>query len=301
MAQVVIVHSQTDLAQVDALRKTEYKNSPSRIVLVGEISCAAEHIARYQVGPPAGDVVIEPDIVSLSNDDKLLLRRAFSDCERIFLEPIVGGKASTAVFRAHAWLRKSQVGPRPLPFFVKIATPKMVNEEKSKYGLYAEHYIPFNLRPNLDLRRCVCTRAKAALVGNFVDDAVPLRRSLRSGHGVGALFAPFETSLRGFRLQPFAANEKQRENVLEGFVRSRIKLEKIPEEIITRARAFGLATDASTLRDLICEAANKVSCFFGPYHGDLHSGNIMVRGGDAILIDFSSASDGPLTAYPAVA
>ena len=62
---------------------------------------------------------------------------------------------------------------------------------------------------------------------------------------------------------------------------------------------FGLATDPNTLRDRICEAAKTVSCFFGPYHGDLHPGNIMVRGGDAILIDFSSASDGPLTADPA--
>ena len=188
LAQVVIVHSQANLVQVDAIRKTDYSKSPSRIFLIGEIWKAAEHIARYQLGPPARNVIIKPDSLGLSNDDHLLLRRPFSDCERVYLEPLVGGKASAGVFCAHAWLRKSQVGPRPLPFFVKIATPQLVNAEKSKYGLYAEHYIPFNLRPNLDLRRCVCTRPKAAIVGNFVDDAVPLRRSLRSGHGVGAVF-----------------------------------------------------------------------------------------------------------------
>jgi hypothetical protein len=32
------------------------------------------------------------------------------------------------------------------------------------------------------------------------------------------------------------------------------------------------------------------------HHGDLHSGNVMVRGKDAILIDFSAVKDGPISA-----
>ncbi len=85
-----------------------------------------------------------------------------------------------SVFRVHAWMKQSEVGPLPLPFFVKIATPRDVDLEKANYGMFAEMYIPFNLRPNIDYRRCVQTRAKAALVGNFVDDAGTLAGSASS-------------------------------------------------------------------------------------------------------------------------
>ena len=209
LAQAVIVDSQADLAS-GCSEENRIQQITLRIFLIGEIWRRRNISLDIKLGHLSEMSSSSLIAFQLSDDDQLLLRRAFSDCEPHFLDPLVGGKASTGVFCAHAWLRQSQVGPRPLPFFVKIGTPRLVNEEKSNYGLYAEHYIPFDLWPNLDLRRCVCTRAKAALVGNFVDDAVPLRRSLRSGHGVGALFALFETSLKGFRLQPFAANEKQR-------------------------------------------------------------------------------------------
>lgn len=39
----------------------------------------------------------------------------------------------------------------------------------------------------------------------------------------------------------------------------------------------------------------RVECRWGPIHGDLHAGNVMVRRGDAIVIDFGSIANGPPT------
>jgi Phosphotransferase enzyme family len=301
LAQVIIVHSLSDLAQVDALRKKDFPLSNSKIFRIDELWGAAEFIARHDVGPPAGSVKIEPESLKLHDDAKLLLRRSFTDCDRILLEPLPGGKASMFVYRVHAWLLPEWciAGPQPLPFFVKIADPNSIEVEKTNYRIYAEHFIPFDLRPNIEHRRCVQTRSYAALAGDFVGDAVGLRKYLKMGLGMGVLFSLFETSLRGFRLQPFATNQKPREGVLESFVKGRIKANEIDPRIADHARNFHLTSRPSDMENAICKEAEKLTCFWGPCHGDLHSGNVMVRGGDAILIDFGSAGDGPLTADPA--
>lgn len=295
-----LAHTVEYHAQVDAIRKTLPQASDSRIVPVMELEKAAEEIARLRVGPPAGDPLIEPAVIVLSPEHRLLLRRAFGDCREVFLEPITGGKASLFVFRAHVSLKESRVGLRPLPFFLKIAGAEEIEKEKGKYREYAEHYIPFNLRPNLDKGRCIRTQTCASLIGNFVDDALPLRVCLRSGYS-GIVFALFETSLKGFRLQPFAAGEKPNEDFLAGFVKQRIWIKELEKnaDVLNRAKSLGLASTVASLEQAICKAAGGVSCFVAPYHGDLHAGNVMVRGGDAILIDFSSAERGPLTADPA--
>jgi hypothetical protein len=176
-----------------------------------------------------------------------------------------------------------------------------VETEKFNYGMYAEHYIPFNLRPNIGRQRCVATRSKAALIGNFVDDAVPLREALQSGHGIGSVFSLFETTLKNFRLQPFASGKKPENGWLERFATGRIKIDELTAKakVVARAQALGLTATPRELHDRIAAAARPLACIIGPNHGDLHTGNVMVRGGDAILIDFGSANHGPLTADPA--
>ncbi|TAL03637.1 MAG: hypothetical protein EPO07_05915 [Verrucomicrobia bacterium] len=301
LAQFVIVHSLADLAQVDALRTKEHRGSKARIVQTNELWLAAEPVARHSPGPPANDVTIEPGSIQLSEDAKILLRRAFFDCQRIFLEELSGGRESMSVYRVHAWLLPEWciAGPRPLPFFVKMAEPEAIETEKTRYQVYAEHFIPFNFRPNIDHKRCVRTRSLAALAGDFVDDAVPLRKCLKLGLATGVLFALFETSLKGFRLQPIAAGQNPREGFLANFVTDRIKLDKILEQIISRARDFKLSMSPAEMLVILNQEAGKLCSLVGPCHGDLHSGNVMVRGGDAILIDFFSVGDGPLTADPA--
>jgi hypothetical protein len=301
LAHAVIAHSLLDHAQIDAMRTTDFQKSRAKIFQIDELWNAANYISKHPSAQPAGNLQIEPYHIKLTTEQKLLLSRAFFDCERIFLEELSGGKASMYVYRVHAWLRPEWLlaGPRPLPFFVKIDDPISIEKEKECYRVYAEHFIPFNFRPNIDHKRCVRTRSLAALAGDFVDDAIPLRKCLRMGFASGVLFSLFETSLKGFRLQPVAAGNKQEDRFLSGFVRGRIGLGELPTEIIRRAGELGLSASPTNLEATIFQEAEKLSCLKGPCHGDLHSGNVMVRGGDAILIDFFSAGDGPLTADPA--
>jgi hypothetical protein len=107
-----------------------------------------------------------------------------------------------------------------------LSTPKLVNDELVSYRDYVEHYLPFNVRPQVALDRCVKTRTRQALVGTFVDHAVPLRTALRSGQGIGMLFSLFESSLRGFRAQPLAGQQTPQPDMLEGFVSARMQVEK---------------------------------------------------------------------------
>ncbi len=301
LALAVIAHSIEDHSQIAAIKELSKETSTTRIFEVERVAAVAESFARHRIGPSAGAVQIESPGIDLGEDESLLLRRAFFDCERIYLESLGGGKASMSVFRVHAWMKQSLVGPLPLPFFVKIAKPSEVETEKSNYRMYAEMYIPFNLRPNIDRRRCVQTRTKAALVGNFVDDAVPLREALRAGYGIGSLFSLFETTLKGFRLQPFVSGLGKDSTGLDYFVSGRIKLDELvkKQDVIARAVALGLTSTPEELHAKIVAAAKPRKYVSGPNHADLHTGNVMVRGGDAILIDFGSTSDGPLTADPA--
>lgn len=301
LAQMVLAASSDDLPQIDAIRKADGTGGSVGLVEMNFLYEAAEKIARHQPGPPAGPVIILPDGIKLKDGEFVLLQRAFHDCEKIYLETISGGKASMSVFRVHAWMKQSVAGPSPLPFFAKIAIPEELAKEQGNYHYYAEHYIPFNLRPNIDTSRCVATRTKAAMVGNFVDDAIPLREALRSASGVGCLFSLFETTLKGFRLQPFATGQKREKGPLETFVKWRIWIDKWKEKaaVVERAKALGLTASVEELSDKICKAAASVPCLTGPNHGDCHTGNVMVRGGDAILIDFGSIMHGPLTGDPA--
>ena len=261
------------------------------------IEIAAENIRNYDPGPPLGKPKILNLDTPLSRHMRHILRRAFCDCDRIYLEPLGGGKASLGVFCVHAWLKKSVVGPRPLPFFIKIDESQRIEAELANYHYYAEFYIPFYLRPNLDQERCVKIKRLSAIVGNFVEDARPLRNALRSNEAPGVLFSLFENSLKGFRAQPSDKNTD--EWSLEDFVTDRARTKEISKEVIRCAQKLGLKLLPADIESLLIKKIKGVKQHFRPYHGDLHSGNIMVRGKDAILIDFSSVQNGPLAADPA--
>jgi hypothetical protein len=261
---------------------------------------AAEFIRREYSGPLQQNwPELKPNDDGIGDEQKILLSRAFWDCTRIHLESLSGGKASQDVYRVHAWCQVDDVGPKLLPFFVKIGEPSAIERERQIYGSHAGPYIPFNLRPNLDRRRCVHGSKLSALVGNFVEDAVPLRQALRQSSGAGVIFALFETSLKGFRVQPFTSTTSKRKKGLDAFVRDRSRCNELKPEIIAEAKRLGLKVEPKELEKCLGECASNVAHWWGPIHGDLHAGNVMVRRGDAILIDLGSVANGPLTADPA--
>ncbi len=299
LAFVIIAESNNHFLQIQKYWKELAIRGEPRIYRPEDLGNAAEYIIRNDPGPPLGDPKIETSRFTLSPKVRHMLQRAFYDCGKIHLEKLTGGKNSLNVYSVEAWLRLTEVGPRPLPFFIKIATHKEIEHELSNYHRYAEFYIPFHLRPNIVKERCVTICDYSAIVGNLVDEAMPLRQSLRAGHGAGALFTLFETSLKGFRFQPSLYQQVVRDMSLSEFVKGRIRADEIALPVVHRAQEFGLSLNPIDLQNDLVQRSGKLRCLVGPYHGDLHSGNVLIRGRDAILIDFSSASDGPLTADPA--
>ncbi|HMV09291.1 MAG TPA: phosphotransferase [Cyclobacteriaceae bacterium] len=261
----------------------------------------AESIARYSPGPPDSDVILEGECQMLNEEQLLLLRRSFYDCANIYVERIAGGKDSSHLLKVHAWQRNSMVKSSLLPFFVKISTPQKTKDELANYRVYTDLYISFQYRPNCRIERCVLTSHYGSLVGNFVEDALPLTQSLANTHYTGIIYSLFEKTLKGFRRRPFSPDNRLRSGNLRDFVKERIWSEKLVErvDVVDRAKQLGLTTSVPDLCGSLLECTAE-SCFTSPVHGDLHSGNIMVRGNDAIVIDFSAIKPaGPMTADPA--
>jgi len=301
IARLVLSHSDSDFLQIQQIRKNSIPrgNPLDEIYDIGQMEAMAEFAARYNPGPPANDVIIEPVDILLEPEEKLILQRSFHDCERIHIEPIGGGNASMHLFKVHAWLKQSEVGPVPLPFFAKIAGHREIYKEKFNYTYYTDHYISFQYRPNLRLERCVSTLNYSSLVGNFVDDSVPLRSALGKSHHSGIIWSLFDRTLRGFRIQPIVS-KKEPTVGLKHFIENTVSRERLSkrDDVIALARSYGFENDIAELTERLVTKSAAVSCLTGPMHGDLHAGNVIVRGTDAILIDFYSVKDGPLTADP---
>lgn len=109
----------------------------SRTGSVPSFECA-ENIARHDAGRHANtNLQIQlPPNVHLDADQEFIVRRAFSDCTAVSLEPLSGGRSATTFF-AQATLTASEVGPRPLPFFVKLDEAHKILIEVTNYQLYA--------------------------------------------------------------------------------------------------------------------------------------------------------------------
>src|SRR5215831_1482975 len=104
LALAVIAHSPEDFKQIEAIKNLDRNSANSTIYEIGEIENIAEDMARHKIGRSPCALQIEPKTLPLCEDEILLLRRAFHDCGRIYLDPLGGGKASMSVFRVHAWM-----------------------------------------------------------------------------------------------------------------------------------------------------------------------------------------------------
>ncbi len=274
--------------------------SPLLIYSSQEIEPLAERLARHNPGPRLGTTKIrtlDPQ-EQISSEYKLLLQRAFSDCSSIVVERLPGGKTAKEIYRVYASLSGAEYGPHPMPFVVKIGRPKDIEGEKENYRDRAEPFIPFQLRPGLNESRCVRTLTSAALVCNFVDNAVPLVTALQNRQGAGAIFSLFEVTLRGLRCHTM--QQAREANVVAQFIKERVRTAEIRRNSkprINRARDLGLVNEPEEVEQKLTVLAAGLRSRRGVYHGDLHLGNVMVRHRDAILIDFGSMRDfGPSTA-----
>jgi hypothetical protein len=202
-AKVIVCAYLDDVPELFILRKSfPY---PSRIqVFAKQVSEheIAESIVRHDPGPPFDPLLEIVGGESLGLEEEILLRRAFHDCKRISLQQLPEGHTAN-VYCGYAIVKGSIVGPRPLPFFIKLGRLHKIVAERRHYSECANNYIPFYLRPNLDDSRFAEGYEKAVLVGNFVEHSEALIDVVRRGAGLPALSSLFENSLRGWRMQAY--------------------------------------------------------------------------------------------------
>jgi hypothetical protein len=260
----------------------------------------AELLARHDAGrgPDSALKTSFSQTEPLNPEKLLLMQRAFNDCTSIHLIRLVGGR-SADVYSVHAVFKQSRPGPRPLPFFAKIDRLNKIRRERSNYEGFVEHFIPFNLRPNLSLDRCVEGHEFGIIVGNFVDYSESLWDVLRRGTCLDTINSLFDQTLRGWRLQAYepTSGNPATQSVLATFG-DFIKPEKVSSTMQRLAADQGCNMTAAAL---LSELGRKgdASLRIGAIHGDLHADNVRVRFTDAILIDFASVQRGPVLCDPA--
>lgn len=240
---------------------------------------------------------------ALSDEEKILLRRAFHDAKEIRLTKLEGG-ASAKVFKAFAVLRDSRAGPQPLPFFVKFDRRPKIGRELSNYSDCTALFIPFWARPNIDVKRCALGHERGVLVGNFVEFSHSLTDHVRDGTAIRPIHSLFEDALRGWRRQAFLDPKNKKQIPLAQSFGGAVYANLVDQgadrarAIARSAQKFGAERDAEQLRAAI-DGLPPIEHRCAQAHCDLHADNVQVRDGQAILIDFASTANAPLAMDPA--
>jgi hypothetical protein len=237
----------------------------------------------------------------------MLLKRAFWNCSELQLRLLDGGMSGAPVFKAYASLeaglvQRSATGVAyPHLYFVKIGPRKKVVDEYDKYIWHISDYVPFHLRPRLRLDRCNLGSTQGILVGDFVEGTESLitcARGARSGHAISNLF---DKTLGGWRKQKSPDTNQSLRSYLEKkwLVEGSDALIALPPARAEIVRDLGGETEVAPLK-VIFENHGNTRVLIAPAHGDMHATNVLVRHGDAILIDFEKLEQHyPLTYDPA--
>ena len=251
-------------------------------------------VAKYPGGPrPSYDLEIVGS--ALSSSAELLVRRAFHDCSRVELEQMSEGMSGVSAYRAYASVRDANLGPSPYPFFIKIGPRGKIVSEVQNYRGNALAYIPFHLGPRLIEQRCGLGAQLGLLVCDLVSDCLCLKDCAKFV-GVPAIASLFNRTLKAWHETSKVSNGS-----LAAFLAPRLdKRPTIPEARYAIAHELGARHDFDALRRLFALRDRPENVRVGAIHGDLHATNVMVRGIDAVLIDFESQlNDQPLLIDPA--
>jgi hypothetical protein len=281
------------------------ENGPRWVYLEEDIEKLAEMLGRHNPGPGTGSAEITQfgDKFELPDSHQHLMRRAFWDASDIRVQKLPGGASSSGAYRVYASLRTAYGQHECTPFVFKVDQPHKVSEERDNYQDFVQPFVPFHLSPGLIETRCIETPEWAALTCNFVEGAMHLETALSNGHGAGAIFSLFETTLRRFRHQAHSTDRKPK--LVSDYIRECVKIAQLYEDTaklprVALAKQYDFKGEPMSLQEEIARAADEIESLYGVIHGDLHMGNVMVRHKDSIVIDFGSMRhEGPLTADPA--
>lgn len=223
--------------------------------------------------------------IALSPVMELLLRRAFWDCRSIDLVKMDDGLSGVSVFRAFTELEKGMLGAAPYRSFVKIGSRKKVVAEFLSYQSAALMYVPFHLGPRLTLDRCCLGANDGIIVGDYVDEAEQLRKCASDGRAIHAIANLFSKTLRTWQ-------DLSKEDKTVELTRLLLEIIPFPSAIPPHRAQFvsdlgARQTPAQLNARFMARKSSPVRV--GPVHGDLHATNVLVRGADAIVIDFEKA------------
>lgn len=220
--------------------------------------------------------------------DEPLFQRAFNFCDQIVLEELSGGRSDARVFAVHMTVVGSRAGKRPQPFFAKVDERAKIEKEFFNYREFADRYIPFGLRPNV--QDMVEGSERSLLVGDFVDRSEPLWDKILRNVAVSEISALVEETLAGWRDQAYDEEPTNGSVALAMASAGICKPNLIKRSYEEHAEREGVSVTSKMLWERLTSLADQ-SCRLAPVHGDLHGGNVVVRNGQAILIDLASVTD----------
>ncbi len=291
----VVSPDDATLGLAQSLARDEFRLPNVRVRTLPSHPMLAESIARRHPGRTPRlnlDIAVADGRERLRKVDEPLFQRAFSHCSRVTLIELSGGRSEARVFAAHMVVTGSYAGIWPQPAFVKLDSTEKIEREYRNYRDFAERYVPFGLRPNV--QATITGAFRSLLVGDFVDNSESLWDLARRGVASQAITSLADESLRGWWDQGYAADPSR------GSVASAMKAanlwdaDRIVPSYPERAAEAGVAPDPSILRDRLFGLRQTYR--HAPIHGDLHGENVRVRNGQAILIDMANVVRGPISA-----
>lgn len=234
---------------------------------------------------PSIDTQINIDDVIDDNAEKIvLLQRAFHDCKQVDLTPLGNGKSGVSTYRAYAELQDSVVPSKwPYLYFVKLGKRAIIAKEHMNYRESAMGHVPFHLGPRLNLERCALGFEYGVLVSDYVSGAESLRDCARNGRATAAIGNLFSSTIA-----PWRSGATVESIILSDVLADRFP-DKIPDHRKSLTIGFGSTLEVSELRNrFLYEKSSPV--LMGVGHGDLHATNVLIRGNDAIIIDFEKVT-----------
>ncbi|MDE2466980.1 MAG: phosphotransferase [Alphaproteobacteria bacterium] len=261
------------------------------LVHVLELSDDWQGVLSYLQWHPPGEafapgprvVLCDPDDVEdeLDVEHALLVQRAFWDSAEVRLEPLQNGLSGVNAYRAYVHQRVDQVGGQwPFRYFVKIGDRGKVATEFMKYCDLALEHLPYHLGPRLRLDRCALGHQSGIIVSDFVGGAVPLRDCVRGGRAAALIANLFNVTFRAWHNCAAPKDVSLQEYLHQ-------RLLPIPGFRQPLFDKYGATKSLEELSELLLKGDSR-PVSMGVIHGDLHATNVMVRGDDAILIDFES-------------
>lgn len=229
------------------------------------------------------------DDIAICSEAELLIQRAFHDCKTVDLVPISNGMSGVATYRVYAELRDN-IPPTQWPYvyFVKLGGRQMIEKEHYNYRESAMGHIPYHLGPRLKLDRCALGHEMGILVSDYVAGAETLKDCARDGRAAMAVGNLFSTTIASWRSGAKSEQRNLPETLSKSFP------ENIPDHRKQLMQDFGSSLDLAAFK-LRFDALDSTPVLMGVIHGDLHATNVLVRGSDAIIIDFEKiAMDMPV-------